>query len=291
MDTPGAVLLGAGLMSLLVAVSEGQSWGWGGPRVATLLVLAVVFFSLWLRREAATRYPLVQVKLLRHRALIVTNVAGFLISLWQYLFMPLLVNLVQTPKSTGYGLGSTVLVAGAVLVPFSILSGGVSPITAVLGSRLGMHRVVPIGALFMALAPMVFAVSGGSLLLCFVVMGIAGIGAGLSNAAIPGIIVRAVPAAETGSALAFNLVVRFVGFAMGSALSSSILAGYTSPGHTFPRPTGFVLAMYISAGMAVGAAAISSRLGGLPRSSLEEAPPAPSAIPLASAVAGESSAS
>ena len=63
-------------------------------------------------------------------------------------------------------------------------------------------------------------------------MGILGLGLGITFAAIPGLIVPAVPTAETGSALGFYQVVRWVGAAVGSALVASVLAAHTtSAGH------------------------------------------------------------
>ena len=55
-------------------------------------------------------------------------------------------------------------------------------------------------------------------------MAVLGLGYGLTYAAIPGIIVRAVPESETGSATGFYQVVRYIGFSIGSALAASVLA-------------------------------------------------------------------
>ena len=44
-------------------------------------------------------------------------------------------------------------------------------------------------------------------------MAVAGLGVGTVFAALPGLIVSAVPAGETGSAMSLNQVLRYVGFA------------------------------------------------------------------------------
>lgn len=55
--TPGriswlaAVLLSGWLVALLVAVSEGPSWGWGSAKVIGLAALAVVIGVAWARVE------------------------------------------------------------------------------------------------------------------------------------------------------------------------------------------------------------------------------------------------
>ena len=39
LDVPGAVLLSAGLVALLLALTEGESWGWDSPRIVGLFAL------------------------------------------------------------------------------------------------------------------------------------------------------------------------------------------------------------------------------------------------------------
>ena len=79
------------------------------------------------------------------------------------------------------------------------------------------QRVVPV-------ATLLFVVARGQLWEMFVIMGLAGLGVGCTFAALPGLIVRSVPPEETGSAMSFNQVLRYVGYAVGSALSATILA-------------------------------------------------------------------
>jgi MFS family permease len=40
LDIPGAALLSGGLVALLLAVTEGQSWGWASPPIVGLLAAA-----------------------------------------------------------------------------------------------------------------------------------------------------------------------------------------------------------------------------------------------------------
>ena len=41
-DVPGALLLSGGLLSLMVALTEGEHWGWTSPRLLGLLVVAAL---------------------------------------------------------------------------------------------------------------------------------------------------------------------------------------------------------------------------------------------------------
>lgn len=84
-------------------------------------------------------------------------------------------------------------------------------------------------------------------------MAILGACIGSTSAAIRGLIVRAVPGSETGSATGFYQVVRYPGSSLGSALTASILASHTPPRQPLPARSGYTLVF--SAGVAICAAA------------------------------------
>jgi MFS family permease len=161
----------------------------------------------------------------------------------------------------GYGFGVSVVVTGLMIVPFSVLSTSMSRVAAAFGDRFGHGRVVPVGSLVLVVAVGLFAVTRGAVWLAYVDMGLCGLGVGFTFAAMPGLIVRAVPHEETGSALGFYQVIRYVGFAIGSAISSSILAGYTHPHSLVPERAGFTAGLTVGAGICLLAAVASATLG------------------------------
>lgn len=173
----------------------------------------------------------------------------------------LLTDFVQTPRSAGYGSSASVVTTGSMLLPFSVLSTSMSRVAAALGARIGQERVVSIGALVMAVAVGLFSVTSGALWEGFVAMGICGIGVGFTFAAMPGLIVRSVPGDETGSALGFYQVVRYVGFSVGSGIAASILAGFTPARHVSPDRAGFTVALAVGAAVCLVAAIVSASLG------------------------------
>lgn len=261
LDAAGATLLGAALVAILLSTTEGSLWGWGSPATIALFVAGGLLVAGWVHQERSTRHPLVDLTLLRHASVAVTNVTAMVIAVAMYILLPLVTEFVQTPPSAGYGSGASVIVIGLMLVPFAILSTSMSRVAGALGRRIGPEMVVPIGILFLAVALGLFCVTSGSVLEGFIAMGVAGIGCGFTFAAMPGLIVRSVPADETGSALGFYQVIRYVGFSMGSAVSASILAGFTPAGHLLPRREGFTAALAVGAVICLVAAAASASLG------------------------------
>jgi predicted MFS family arabinose efflux permease len=261
LDAAGAALLGLALLAVLVATTQGEQWGWESAAVLGLYAAGAVLAGRWIFQERSARNPLVDLSLLRHASVAVTNVTAMVIAMAMYILLPLVTAFVQAPPSAGYGSGSSVIVVGLMLVPFAVLSTSMSRVAAALGRRIGPERVVPIGILFLAAALGLFCVTSGSVLEGFIAMGLAGVGCGFTFAAMPGIIVRSVPSDETGSALGFYQVVRYVGFAIGSAVSASILAVFTPAGQLLPEREGFTVALAVGAVVCVVAALANAFLG------------------------------
>ncbi len=132
-----------------------------------------------------------------------------------------------------------------------------------LSTRLvGARNLLPVGCLTVAAGGLVFALFDDHLWGAFAMMAVLGLGYGLTYAAIPGIIVRAVPESETGSATGFYQVVRYIGFSIGSALAASVLASQTPAGSQLPDLAGYTTVIWIGIGICVAAAALAWAMPG-----------------------------
>lgn len=265
LDVAGAVLLGASLAGLLLALSEAASWGWSSPLLLSVTAGSLVLLGLWVRQELRVAHPLVDLRLVRHRSLLTADVTGLLAGIGMYLLLSLVTRFVQTPTSSGYGFGSSIVVTGLVLVPFSAASVAASRVAPALGRRTSPELVLPLGSLVFLLAVLSFLLLRSSLWMVFVTMGVAGLGVGCTFAAMPGLVVRAVPPEETGSAIGFNQVLRTIGYAAGSALSGTVLQAHTPGGQALPSASGYSTAAAIGCAVWVVTAVVSlllPRLGG-----------------------------
>ncbi len=256
-DSVGAVLLSLGLIALLLCVSEGEIWGWRSARLLVVALAAVTVLSVWVWHELRSSFPLVDLRLMRHRAVLTTNTTGLLAGIGTFLLLPMVTRYVQAPTSTGYGLGASVVVAGLVLVPFSITSVVASRLLPLVARRLGSRMVLPLGTLFLAASMVVFLLARSELWEAFLVTAIAGLGTGLIFAAIPGLIVRSVPGSETGSALGFNQVLRQIGFSIGSALGAAALTAHTISPDPLPTYAGYNVAAIIGIALCLLTAVLS----------------------------------
>ncbi|GAA5168858.1 DHA2 family efflux MFS transporter permease subunit [Pseudonocardia eucalypti] len=65
-DLPGFAAAASGLFALLLAVSEGQDWGWTGYRVLGLTVFGLLALALFVVLELEVEQPLLDLRVFRH---------------------------------------------------------------------------------------------------------------------------------------------------------------------------------------------------------------------------------
>ena len=193
-------------------LDKGPLWGWGDPLTLSLMFVGLVLIAIWAFHELRTANPLVDLRLMRHRAVLTANVSGLLLGVAMYTSMIMMVQFVQQPT---FGFGASIFVAGLTLVPMSVLSSATSRTLPWVEGRIGIRPIIPAGALAVAAASLFFALTMSSLWQAFVTMGVIGIGLGYTFAAMPGLIVGAVPSDQTSSAMGLYQVSRFVGAALG----------------------------------------------------------------------------
>jgi hypothetical protein len=239
LDVVGALLLGAGVAGVLVALGQVESWGWTSPVLWLLLAGSAGALLSWALWERRTPWPLVDLRLARGRLALTAHAAALLVGLSNYLLLSAVPVLAQAPASSGSGFGTSIVVAGLLLLPFSAASVLAGRLARLVADRAGQHLVLPGAALVQGGAFVLFGLTRSDLWQLFVVMAVAGLGVGASFAAFPALVVSAVPSSETGSAMSLNQVLRYVGFAVGSALTATVLAAATPSAGAAPAGSGY----------------------------------------------------
>jgi MFS family permease len=249
LDVVGASLLAFVTTAVIIALSEAVRWGWTSAATLGLLVGGVAVGAVWVWWETRHPHPFVDLRLTRNRLVTTANVAGFLISIAMYLFLPIVVEFVQVPSDVGFGFSASVLVAGCALIPLSLGTLVSTRLAVGFQQRFGRRPVIPAGALLFAATMVFFAVEHDALWEAFAATALAGIGIGFTFAAMPSYIVSAVATHETGSAMGFYQVLRSVGLAVGSAVSTAVLAANTPEGSLLPSVDGFRTTLLLGAGL------------------------------------------
>ena len=188
---------------------------------------------VYARHSLRTPHPLVDLRLAVRRGVVGANAAALIAGAGMYMVLALLMVVSQAPRDGGYGLGLSVTTAGLLLVPYSVCS--VLGNTAVRASSTSSGpttccRWAARSTWSPRLGLAVWHTEAWHLL---VTMAVAGFGSGCTFAAMPALMVRFVPLAETGTAMAFNQVLRYLGFSAGSALSIvalEVFGGAADPG-------------------------------------------------------------
>ncbi|MFD8565732.1 MFS transporter [Streptomyces sp. NPDC059639] len=239
MDYPGALLLTGGMAALLLTLAEGEHWGWTSARLLAMAAAAVVLLAGWVAHSLRSTHPLVRVRLVKDRGVLVANLTTMVGGVGTYLLIALVTRYVQTPTSAGYGFSASIVVTGLLLVPFSAASLLTGRLVRMLGSAATPGRMLPLGCLLSLGSLVCFLLARSSLWGIGTMMALAGLGVGVTFAVTPGLIVAGVPARETGSAMSFNQVVKYIGYSTGSALSAVILQSATAPGASLPGNDGY----------------------------------------------------
>jgi MFS family permease len=256
-DLPGALGLSAALLCLLLPISKGGDWGWGSGTTLGLFAAAAVLLAGWGFMELRTAQPLVDLRITARPQVLLTNLASVLVGFVLYAQMLVLPQLLQLPEATGYGLGLSMVASGLCLAPGGLVMMVISPVSARLSAARGPKASLLLG---IAIATAGYGLGFGLVHAVWqiaVVGTVIGTGIAFAYAAMPALIMGAVPASETAAANGLNTLMRSIGTSTASAVVGVILAHMTTSfaGRPLPSLEGFRTSFALTC--AAGAAALA----------------------------------
>ncbi|MGH2954742.1 MAG: MFS transporter [Solirubrobacterales bacterium] len=266
-DWLGAGLLAGLLGTLMLAISQGNEWGWSSARVLGLFGASLTFALAFLARERTAREPLVDPRALSARPVWSAQVTVFTVGVALFVAYALVPQIGGLPVETGYGLGLTTTEIALVLTPGALaaLAGGIA------GGRLvaavGARNQAVLGVALAALAYLGFIAFTETVAVTTLALIPLGFGTGLALTAIVDLIVLSVPAAETGVAMGINSVTRAVGAAIGAAVAVAIVTGAAQLAPGVPEAGGFTAAFvmaFVATLIALASLALMPRRSGDP---------------------------
>jgi EmrB/QacA subfamily drug resistance transporter len=263
--TPGRIsiapvfLLSGWLVALLIALSEAPVWGWGSVRVLGLLGLAVLLAAAWLFSEVHVAVPLIDMRMMRLPAVWTTNVVALLVGVGMYAAFAFLPELLQTPRSSGYGFGASITESGLILLPAGVTMFIVGQCSGWLTRRFGSGKLIGVGCLVGAAAMTIIAFAHDAKWEIYLASGIMGVGIGLAFSAMSALIVAAVPPEQTGVASGMNANIRTIGGSIGSALMASVVTGQMQA-DGLPKESGYVIGFVVLACVLAAASLAAIRI-------------------------------
>ncbi|MEU7872978.1 MFS transporter [Dactylosporangium sp. NPDC049140] len=250
LDVLGAGILSVSLVSLLLAISNGQKWGWDDAKTAGLLVLGVVTLVAFVLVELRVKEPLVDMRLMRRRGVWTTDLVAVILGFAMFGAFVLIPTLLQLPAATGYGFGKSVSQSGLFLLPTVLTMVVFGPIAGTLNRRYGPKLPLFLGAVAVVAAFTLPALSHGAIWQILASGILTGAGIGLSFAAMSNAIIEAVPAAQTGEATSVNTIARTIGSSIGTAVVAAVITS-NSTARGLPADDAFTIGFGACAAVAV----------------------------------------
>lgn len=218
-DVLGFLAIASGLFALLLALSEGQDWGWTSYRVMILLAVGVIGLALFVVIELEVEHPLLDVRVFRHwpytNSLLLISIVS--VGLFAVLFY------VPVFLQTAQGIGA--FDAGLILLPQALVMAVTMPIAGRLYDKIGPRWPAVTGMVIMVvgtylLRDLTLDTSREEIIY---LLAFRALGMGMAMMPIMTGGIAAVPPSEVGTASAFNNVVQRTAAALGLAILTAVM--------------------------------------------------------------------
>ncbi|MDQ2880967.1 MAG: multidrug efflux MFS transporter [Actinomycetota bacterium] len=217
-DVLGFVTIASGLLALLLALSEGESWGWYSYRVLGLITFSVLSLALFVVIELEISDPLLDIRVFRYwqftNSLLLISV--LMIGLFGVLFyIPLFLQQVQ-------GLGA--FDAGLILLPQALVMAVLMPLAGRIYDRIGPRWPATIGVAIVAVATYLMhnltIDTSREQIIWWLMLRAVGLGLAMMPIMTGGL--AAIPAAQVNAGSAFNNIAQRTSAALGLAVLTAI---------------------------------------------------------------------
>jgi EmrB/QacA subfamily drug resistance transporter len=218
-DYAGVALLTTGLLTLVLALIEGNSWGWGSVKTIGLLAVAVLALVGFVVLEPRVRVPMIDFAVFRSRTSVGVNIVGLIVSFAMFAQIFFITFYMQNV------MGLSPLATGVRFLPATMLLVVFGPISGRLTDRIGPRPLMVAGIILLSAATFIqsrITVSSGYLLLLpgFVLLGC---GMGLVMSPLNTAAMNAVDRAKAGAAGGVLSTSRMVGGSFGVAVMGAIV--------------------------------------------------------------------
>ncbi|MCL5292381.1 MAG: MFS transporter [Actinobacteria bacterium] len=254
-DFLGAATVFGALLSVLLALSVGNKWGWGSEWTIGFLSSAAVLTAAFIAIENKAGEPMLDLSLFKSRLFSAANVSALInyVALFVVIFLIpfyLLDVFKATPQKTGI-----------VLTAVPLITAVVAPISGSLSDKIGSRFLSSFGLAVSGLA--LFGLSrtspSGGLIPIAILLGFVGMGSGMFQSPNSNAIMSSVPRHRFGIAASMQATMRNVGMVLGVALAGAIVATFAPKGDTDPRLI-FAIHLAFLVGAAISAVGVVTSL-------------------------------
>ncbi|QDU61941.1 Multidrug resistance protein stp [Planctomycetes bacterium Pan216] len=231
LDFAGVLALTLAVFGFVLAMDEGDSWGWQSPWIFGLFGGAIFFAIAFIYIENRAQDPLVRLSLVRNKdvagAVLVGFFRNFVAAALIFYGTLYLQNILKySPTETGL-----------MFLPFTLMVVVTGPLAGQMASRMGPKSPLLIGLLFVTASQLIMAKAGHDtgFLMLLAAMFLAGTGHGLGSSLEAQTALTSVSEEESGVTVALVSMMRTIGGLMGIA-GSQVLFSYTRISHSYGNP-------------------------------------------------------
>jgi EmrB/QacA subfamily drug resistance transporter len=219
-DVAGTVLIAVILVPLVLALSEGGTWGWASAATLGCFVVAILGAVGFVWAEKRVTAPLVDLQLLRNRVLVGATLAILIVAGTVNALMYVLSLYFQDPAAFGL----SPLEAGLATLPAAAAMIVITPVITPLAVKIGSRRAVLLGFLVATAGYLALAFTRASWTYAVFVLPLIAIaaGLGLANGPASSASTSAVDEAEVGQASGISNMARYVGAALAVAATAAV---------------------------------------------------------------------
>lgn len=217
-DYAGATTFMLGLGSFLLALNQGEEWGWTSIPTVALLAFAVILLAVFLYIQQHTAHPMLDLSLFKQLSFSLTTASAVInyIGVFSSIFL--------MPYYLIQGRGFSAAQAGLILTAQPVIMAIIAPISGTLSDRIGTRIPTVLG--MAVLSGGLFALSRltgeSSILMVMEALAIVGLGTGAfispNNSALMG----AAPKSRQGIAAGILATARNFGMVLGVGIAGAV---------------------------------------------------------------------
>lgn len=217
-DYKGFIYFTISLFALLLAISEGHSWGWGSVKIIALGVITLIFGGLFYFRDHKINYPLINFSLFKIKSFTFGNLAVMTS------YMAMFTNSILLPFFLQEILEYNPLITGLLILPYSVTLSVIAPISGRLSGKYGSRYLTIAGPVVYIIALIMYAMYDKNVQMWQLVFasGLMGIGNGLFQSPSNNAIMTSVHKDELGIASGILALSRNLGNILGVAVTITL---------------------------------------------------------------------
>ena len=257
-DYLGVATLTAGLTALVLALIEGNSWGWSSPRIVALLAGSVAMLGLFVWVEQRVPAPMVEFRLFASRNFVGSNLVALVVTfamMAQFFFIALYLQDI---------LGLSPLEAGVRFLPATLMIVAVAPIAGRLTDKVGPRWLITTGLATVSislywLTTIDINTTYADIWPSFILMGF---GMALVMSPMSTAAMNAVSETKAGIASGILSMNRMIGASLGIAVIGAVFQSIAPAGTHDPAQfvDAFSSAMWVATGVVFAGAVIAASL-------------------------------